>query len=908
MTSGLDSSPPWGTKFVLAGLGIGLIAVVLNGAIRYCNLDGIAENNRLAIRALTGQMTHDEQAALRKQIDESSEKLRQSRFFLLIGSIVVAVILLATAAVVLKHLQFRRQAERRIHEEHQWLTATLGSIGDAVMATDNDGRIVFLNHTAENLTGWTEAAARGRPLDEVFRIVNEKTRLTVESPVAKALRMGLVVGLANHTVLIARDGGERPIDDSAAPIFDESGRVIGVVLVFRDATEQRQAEETLQKLAAIVEHSEDAIVSKTMDGIITSWNAAAEQLFGYKAEEAIGRHIDLIIPEERRAEHAEIMRKLKAGERINHFDTVRLRRNGSTFDVSLGISPIKNAYGEVIGAAKVLRDVSERKRSEELLEFLARAGRVLAVLSDRDSALQQATAITVPFFADWCVVYLVDDAGLIKPQTFAHADREQTRCLGELLENVVIDWNGPSITARVLRTGKTEYLSEIPDSLLPSVVGSEPVRDTLGALDPHSVIVVPLRIRDRVVGTMNFVAVEGSRRYRETDVPFAEEIAGRVAIALDNAHLLSSIKRADRQKDEFLAMLAHELRNPLAAIGYATALARTPATEPKDEVFDLMERQIANLSHLIDDLLDASRISQGKIHLRLEYVDAAVPIRRAAAAVRPLVEQRQHTFSIEIAEQRMPIHGDPTRIEQVVTNLLTNAAKYTPNGGRIMLSAHPEGAEAVIKVRDTGLGLPSEVLPHVFELFTQAERTLDRSEGGLGIGLTIVRKLTEMHGGTAAAVSGGLGCGSEFTVRLPLNSPEPETPGGAADTGFHVQSPLKILVVDDNQDTARSEALLLKMFGHEVREAYEGTEALNVARDFRPDVILLDIGLPGMTGYDVAYALRRQGFEKATLIAVSGYSQPEDRRRSQEAGFDHHLAKPVDLNGLKSLLQKVRPQ
>jgi PAS domain S-box-containing protein len=867
---------------------------------------GQAKQQMDEIRSLARQMEEEEQGALRSRREDSATSLRRSRRALAVGSLFVVLTFLAAAAGVLKHLQYRRESERRVHNEHQWLTATLGSIGDAVMATDNDGRIAFLNHAAETLTGWSDVAAKGRPLDEVFRIVNERTRQTVESPVAKALRMGLVVGLANHTVLIARDGTERPIDDSAAPIFDESRRVVGVVLVFRDATEQRRAEVTLQKLAAIVEHSEDAVISKTQEGIITSWNAAAERLFGYQAAEAIGKHIDLVIPPDRRDEHAEIMRKLLAGERIVHFDTVRMRKDGSTFDVSLGISPIKNAYGEVIGAAKVLRDVSERKRAEGLIAFLAHAGRALAVLSDRRSALQQAAAITVPFFADWCVVYGIDETGTIQPHASAHRDSDRSRRLAELLGKNPIGGDTSSVVARVLRSGQTELLEDVAESLRPGIVVPDLDPNALQELDPQSLIVVPLVIRGRVTGAISFV-LSGARRYRSDDAPFAEEIAGRVAIALDNAHLLNSVKLADRQKDEFLAMLAHELRNPLAAIQYATALAKIEPAEAKEELFDLMQRQIANLAHLIDDLLDVSRINQGKIQLRRELIDAAVPFRRAVASVRPLVEERRHSFAVEIAGEPMPIQADPTRVEQIIANLLTNAAKYTPEGGQIALRAYPKDDTVIITVQDTGVGLPAELLPRVFDLFMQADRTLDRAEGGLGIGLTVVRQLTEMHGGSVAAASEGLGRGSEFTVRLPLDRTSAASAGGRQPSVTPSRTPLKILVVDDNHDTARTSALWLKTFGHDLREAYDGKTALEIAREFRPNVILLDIGLPGMSGYEVAQALRREGFTRETLIAISGYSQPEDRRRSQEAGFDHHLAKPVDFKTLMEILQGVRP-
>jgi PAS domain S-box-containing protein len=857
------------------------------------------------IRAVGEEMKQDEQDRLERRSARSDRSLQQSRLILLLGSAAVLALLLATAVGVLEHFKYRQKTAERIRGERKWLEVTLASIGDAVLATDNQGRISFLNKTAESLTGWTEALARGKPLDEVFRIINEQTRNKVENPVTKVLREGVVVGLANHTVLIARNGTERPIDDSAAPIFDESGDVYGVVLVFRDATSQREAQEALQKLAAIVQFSDDAMISKTIDGTITSWNAGAERLFGFTAGEAIGQPIDLIVPGDRREEEAGIMRRLTAGERVDHFDTVRRRKDGSRFDASLSISPIKNSYGEIVGASKVLRDITERKRSEGALALLARASRALAVLTDRGSALQQTAMMTVPFFADWCVVYCINQDGNIEPQAYAHRDPEKQRLLSEILKKYPLDWNSPAISVRVLRSGKTEFVEDMPESLVMSVVRSEEEREAIKGLNPRSIISVPLLIRDRVVGVISFAASESSRRYKQSDVDFAEDLAGRVATAIDNAHLFDSVKQADRQKDEFLAMLAHELRNPLAAIQYASVLVQMPSSEPKTELFEIIERQIKNLARLIDDLLDISRISQNKIQLKREYLDAATVVARAAAAARPLMEQKKHTFTIDVAKDAMPLYADATRAEQIIANLLTNAAKYTPDGGQIALRAYPQEGMAVIKVKDTGVGLPPQMLPRVFELFAQVDRTLDRSEGGLGIGLTIVRKLAEMHGGSVSVASDGLGRGSEFTVRLPL-SDGPSSPL-MGDHQPAVQNRLKILVVDDNLDTARSAALWLTAAGHDVREANDGHSALEIARDFRPHAMLLDIGLPGMNGYDLARALRSDGFGKETLIAISGYGQADDRRRSQEAGFNHHLVKPVDHQVLVSLLQSITP-
>jgi two-component system CheB/CheR fusion protein len=324
-------------------------------------------------------------------------------------------------------------------------------------------------------------------------------------------------------------------------------------------------------------------------------------------------------------------------------------------------------------------------------------------------------------------------------------------------------------------------------------------------------------------------------------------------------------------------------------------------------LFEIIDRQTQNLAHLIDDLLDVSRISRDKVTLRKEHIDLAAIVTRAVATARPLVEQKHHELTVDIASEPMPVHVDATRAEQIVANLLTNAAKYTREGGRVTVRAYCDGGAAILKVIDTGIGLPPEMLIRVFDLFAQADRTLDRSEGGLGIGLTVARKLAEMHGGSISAASEGIGKGSTFTVRLPLaESPAiAEAPPAAPRRRIGGHRNLRILVVDDNRDTAKSCAQLLEKQGHEVETAFDGIVALERVRDFKPQVVILDIGLPGRNGYDVASSLRAEGFDDVILVAISGYGQPEDRKRSEEAGFDFHLVKPVDQAALTSVLEAV---
>jgi PAS domain S-box-containing protein len=371
----------------------------------------------------------------------------------------------------------------------------------------------------------------------------------------------------------------------------------------------------------------------------------------------------------------------------------------------------------------------------------------------------------------------------------------------------------------------------------------------------------------------------------------------------------------DRRKDEFLAMLSHELRNPLAPILNAALLLRLHSNRNRlrgienpilQQSAAIIERQVGQLTHIVDELLEVSRITTGRIHLHQESTALNVVVENAVATVRSLIDQRGHELTVSMPAQAIWVHADAARLEQVVVNLLTNAAKYTDQRGQIWLTAQQEGDEAVLRVRDTGIGIASEILPRIFDLFTQAERSLDRAQGGLGIGLALVQRLVEMHGGTVA-VSSALGQGSEFVVRLPVVLPPPtQASSPRTETAQAAVPCLRVLVVDDNVDTVTTLALLVKESGHDVRTAYDGSTVLEAALDFRPNVVLLDIGLPGLNGFEVAKQLRQQpALQNAVLVAMTGYGGVSDRKRSQEAGFDHHLVKPGDFGKMLQILAIV---
>jgi signal transduction histidine kinase/ActR/RegA family two-component response regulator len=370
----------------------------------------------------------------------------------------------------------------------------------------------------------------------------------------------------------------------------------------------------------------------------------------------------------------------------------------------------------------------------------------------------------------------------------------------------------------------------------------------------------------------------------------------------------------DRRKDEFLAMLSHELRNPLAPIVNAALLLRLHSNRNRlhgienpvlQQSATIIERQAGQLTRIVDELLEVSRISTGRIQLRQERIAVGVVVENAVATVRALFDQRRHELTVSLPTQAIWVHADSARLEQVVVNLLTNAAKYTDPGGHVWLTVQQEGEQAVLRVRDTGVGIAPEILPRIFDLFTQAARSLDRSQGGLGIGLALVQRLVEMHGGTVAA-SSALGQGSEFVLRLPVVPPPPPQPTSPPAKAETIGPTLRVLVVDDNVDTVTTLAMLVQESGHDVRTAYDGSAVLETALDYRPNVVLLDIGLPGLDGFEVAKLLRRQpALQHAVLVAMTGYGRESDRQRSQEAGFDHHLVKPGDFGKVLQILAAV---
>jgi len=600
-------------------------------------------------------------------------------------------------------------------------------------------------------------------------------------------------------------------------------------------------------------------------------------------------------------------------------------------------------------------EIAERKRAEEerarllTLEQTARAraetaqqrlgflGEASAILSrslDYQTTLEQVARLAVPYLADFCMVDVVGEDGEIRRVATAHADPQKNALMAELQHRYPPSWNSPHPASRVLRSGKPELQVEVDDTWLTGAARDAEHLRLWRKLAPTSYMVAPLIARGDALGVISLGLSSKDRRYGPEDEVLAEDLARRAAAAIDNARLFREVEEAGRRKDEFLAMLAHELRNPLAAISnadyvledliehqlrYREQLAATSDAECVLEELgshdtrvsrlrNIISRQTKHLARLVDDLLDMSRITRGKIELRKEVVELAAALQRAVETTAPLMEARNHDLQLFLPDEPVWLEADPARLEQILSNLLNNAAKYSERGGKIWLSAERAAEEIVLRIRDAGIGIPKELLPRVFDLFTQAERSLDRSQGGLGIGLALVKNLVQMHGGSVSVHSEGLGAGSEFVVRLPtcqVTAPGavvcPPQPIREAARGASV----RILLVEDNRDAAETLTEIMELWGHEVRHAEDGPSAIDEAHSYHPDVVLLDIGLPGMDGYEVARRLRQADLNGVLLVALTGYGQEEDRRRSHEAGFDLHLTKPVDPQELQRLIASV---
>jgi len=651
----------------------------------------------------------------------------------LVEIVLLTGLLWRAVAMLRTHEQELRASEVEIRRQAAQLASFLQTAPIALHRVGSDGIILWANDAELNTFGYTRDEYVGQHIAafhvDQHAIADILARLTGGEPVREY-----------PARIRCKDGSIKSVLIDSSVLW-EAGRFVHTQCFTRDVTEQQQGEETRALLAAIIEASSDAIVSKTLEGIVTSWNVGAERVFGYSAEEMIGQSILRIVPPHRVGDVATILAAIGRGERIEHFESERVRKDGRIINVSLAVSPIIDAKGHIIGASKIARDITE---SAKLYE-----------------AAQQGRAA-------------------------------------------------------------------------------------------------------------------------------AEE--------------------ASHAKDRFLAMLSHELRNPLAAVRNAvTTAALDPARARR--ALEIARRGTDQLTRLIDDLLEVTRLTQGRITLRRERVALEEIVTRTIDALRPFFDERSLTLNVSLPAQPIEVDGDPARLEQVLGNLLMNAAKFTEPAGQVTIGLEYEDGWGVLRVRDTGIGIAPELLPRIFELFVQADQALDRTRGGLGIGLTVVKQLIEMHAGAVEAHSAGIGRGAEIVVRLPATigaAQVARTVAAAPPVRRTVKA--RVLIVEDNADAAESLMMLLELLGLRVRVAHDGFAALVAACANPPDVMLIDIGLPEMDGYELAQRIRQEpALRDVTLVALTGYGREEDRQRALAAGFDYHLVKPVDPRKLDALVAGITP-
>jgi PAS domain S-box-containing protein len=624
---------------------------------------------------------------------------------------------------------FRASIDQAIYER-EYTKAILNAEADPLLVLSQDLRLQTANRAFYEKFGVAREAMQNIALDSLANGTFDRARIGTQ------LQKMIAEGSEFQSFEIEhnfRGIGPRTLVIDARPLSLSGHSRPLILLSFHDVTMRKDAEAANARLSAIVQSSDDAIFSIDLNVIITSWNQGAERIFGYTPDETIGKPITILVPADRADEEPAIVERVRRGDRIDHYETVRSRKDGSLVDLSLTVSPIIDEHGAIIGVSKIARDITQRKRAEEAL------------------------------------------------------------------------------------------------------------------------------------------------------------------------------RAADRAKDEFLAMLGHELRNPLGALASAVRILDLPERSPDQtaRARAIIDRQVDRLSHLVDDLVDASRVTSAKMRLSRRPLDLSQVVEESIEVLRTrgLLERHQLTFSGSQAW----IDADETRIEQIVTNLIGNSLKFTPPGGAITVSVRSEGQHASLAVKDTGIGIPAEVLPTIFDLFVQSERSLDRSQGGLGIGLTLVRRLVELHGGTVHASSDGSGMGSTFTVRLPAIPAPNANAREQISVAAAACKPRRVLVVDDNDDMRETLGILLTQDGHEVQMAKDGPSGLQAALTFCPDIALLDLGLPGFDGYALARSIRaRDEGKQIYLVALTGYGQPEDRIRSKAAGFDELVVKPLDVDQLAQLVQREK--
>jgi PAS domain S-box-containing protein len=805
----------------------------------------------------------------------------------------------------------RAELEQRMSEERYRRLFDSMDEGCCVMEVSrgDDGSIAELtfrevNEAFERQAGFTDVV--GQPVSrfmpnlesywrEAFtRVMATGEPVRVENYLADSARW--------YSVQFARIGGEQ-------------SRLLAAV--FQDITERKNAGRLTSRLAAIVESCDDAIISKDLDGIIQTWNAGAQRIFGYTAAEVIGKPVTLLMPPERVDEEPGILRRIRRGERIDHYETVRQCKDGTRLDVSLTISPIFDGDGNVVAASKIARDITGRKRMETALAdvadrrgFLLKLADSLRPLADPAEVQRVASRLAGEYLG-------VANANYAQVESEDGVEYYDIRGSYAAPGRPSVDGryrldDFPGATAEVLRGEPLVIREAASDSRLSALD-----KASCAAKGFASVVMVPLVKADRLLAVFAAHGPE-PRAWRDAEVELLREVAARTWSEVERARAEASLRdsevrlqRAVRSKDEFIAMLSHELRNPLAPITTTLELMRLRAPDVFTSERETIQGQVTYLTGLVDDLLDVARIASGKVEMKAEPLEVAEIVEAAVETIQPAMEKHRQSLEVDV-DDGLLVSGDRRRLVQVLVNLLGNAAKYSPPDRIVRLLVTAEGGDVVLRVRDEGHGIEPDLLPEVFDLFRQGTQQLDRPRGGLGLGLAIVANLVKLHGGSVSAASDGSGKGSEFAVRLPrlqraadsdmaLPVSAEERPAVARAT-----SRTRVLIVDDYAVAAESMSLLLETMGYSTYLAYDGASALRALKEFSPQVALVDIGLPVMDGYEIARAIRAMPeFARLPLVAVTGYGQPSDQEKVRAAGFDEHLVKPLEAGKIGAAIEKL---
>jgi PAS domain S-box-containing protein len=802
-------------------------------------------------------------------------------------------------------IALRKREEERAQQLRRWLATTLASIGDAVIAANADGKVVFVNREAARLIGLEPASAIGLPVEELFFLEGQGAA-RLENPVQIVLRENRIVETTGHTLLVRRDGERVPVEDSAAPIRADNGGMIGVVVVFRDVTAKRASERVIRRSEARYRNLVTAAPAAQAVWILDASGKMLEdsptwRSFTGQSAEALmaGGWIDAVHPDDREAVHAAWQ---KARAATAPFETeYRARMTDGTYRwFSARGAPLLDDEGSIIEWVGTAIDIDEQKRASDEIRFINEASALLASSLDYQTTLATVSRLVVPRFADWCAVDIATDEGTYERLSVAHVDPRKVALAYELNQRYPPD-PATDPVLQAIRTGEKVLIPQITDEMILAGARDPEHLEVIRSLGLSSFLLLPMTARGRTLGTITFALAESGRFYSERDLPLLEDLARRGAIAVDNARLYQEAESANRAKDEFLATLSHELRTPLTAIlGWARML-RTGSTDPKTQelAFETIERSAKAQAELIDEILDISRIVTGKFELAVAPVDLLQLTKQILDSFHPAAEAKQIRLELESSTPKIAMRGDPARLKQVIWNLVSNALKFSDPGATVLVRLERSDARVRLSVHDTGRGIDPEFLPHVWERFRQADSTTTRQFGGLGLGLSVVRHLVELHGGSVEVTSEGLGRGATFTVEFPVQTDDvaepvvkPVRPDAAGALAGRT-----MLVVDDDDDARHLIGTILRSAGATVDTANSVKTAMaRIERDGL-DAVVTDIAMPVEDGYSLVRQVRAAGqtnTSRLPVIALSALGRDVDRQRMRAAGFDDFLLKPVD--------------